>query len=170
MSAAALFGDGADDSGRLGRAVHRLLAGIEWWEGGDVRAWAAERRAEGEDAAAVAEAAACLEAAKLQTVFARPAGGAEVWRERAFEAVIDDAWVSGVFDRVVLVRGPEGVERAAILDFKTDREVGVEELRHRHAAQLELYRRALSGLTGLAAERIVASLVATDGCRLVPCT
>jgi hypothetical protein len=45
--------------------------------------------------------------------FAPPAAGGEVWRERAFEAVIDGVWVTGVIDRVVVERGADGRARRA---------------------------------------------------------
>jgi len=45
-----------------------------------------------------------------------------VWRERAFEIVLDKVWLTGVFDRVVIERNATGgAVRASVLIFKTDR-------------------------------------------------
>jgi ATP-dependent helicase/nuclease subunit A len=99
----------------------------------------------------------------LAAVWARPAGRAEVWRERAFEAVLDGAWVTGVFDRVVVRRDASGAAAAAtVYDFKTDRIAGPGELaaaKARHAPQLEMYRRAAAVLTGLDPSAILAEPV-----------
>ena len=107
-----------------------------------------------------------MRAPALTGVFAPPAAGGEVWRERAFEAVIDGVWVTGVMDRVVVERGAEGhTQRATVFDFKTDRvadEPG-EQARaaQRHAGQLDLYRRVVARLTGLTEVAVTAEVVFT---------
>jgi ATP-dependent helicase/nuclease subunit A len=113
------------------------------------------------------------------------AGGptTEVWRERAFEIVLDGAWVTGVFDRVVVARDAAGstlsassgqagspqagrAVRATVFDFKTDRlrGGGAEELGEaaaRHAGQMALYRRAAARLLALPEDAVTAELVFT---------
>jgi ATP-dependent helicase/nuclease subunit A len=90
-----------------------------------------------------------------------------VWRERAFEVVLDEAWITGIFDRVVVERDAAGRARAAtVFDFKTDALDGAADaaLAHaaaRHAAQLGLYRRAAARLAGLPAEAVRAEVVFT---------
>jgi hypothetical protein len=53
----------------------------------------------------------------LAAVFARPAadeGDPELlWRERAFEVVLDRHWITGICDRVVIVSRPDGFARRA---------------------------------------------------------
>ena len=90
---------------------------------------------------------------------------AEVWRERAFEAILGDSWVTGRFDRVVLTRDsaqkPVG---AVIYDFKTDRVATPEEVAAasaRHQPQLQWYRQAVQALTGLSLESIRCEVVFT---------
>jgi ATP-dependent exoDNAse (exonuclease V) beta subunit len=99
----------------------------------------------------------------MAQVFACRSGG-EVWRERAFEVVLDGAWITGVFDRVVIERDPAGRAFAAtIYDFKTDRmdEGGVKKIVARYAGQLAIYQQALARLEGLSASQVKCALVLT---------
>ncbi len=168
LPAAALFAAGAGHAASFGAEVHEVFSLVEWAEmrpaGGWVAAWA--KTGLGADALAVAQA--CVEAPALAEVWARPAvgaGKAEVWRERAFEVVIDGAWITGVFDRVVVARDAAGrATGVTVWDFKTDRaetETDVAAAIVRHAGQLNLYRRVAAVLTGLALERVVCELVLT---------
>ena len=163
--AAEMFALGGDGSAAdFGSVVHELFAEVEWADGAEIRRLTAKWAMCG---AAGAVALACLRAPDLTGVWARPssAASAGVWRERAFEIVLDGTWVTGVFDRVVVERDTTGrAVRATVFDFKTD---GVEHDADtgaavvRHAAQLNLYRRAAAVLSGLAASAVVGELVFT---------
>ncbi len=92
----------------------------------------------------------------------------ELWRERPFAVLREmndrPELLSGKFDRVVLVRAPDGrALRANILDFKTDRFGSPDEraaIETRYAPQLAAYRDALAALCPqLNAASITASLV-----------
>ncbi len=147
----------------FGTAVHVRLAEVAWrGEAGEAR-WEESCRAGG---VAGEEARACLHAPDLARVWQRPdSPRAEVWRERAFEVVLDGVWVTGVFDRVVVAADAEGrAVRATVFDFKTDRVSGEEEVAAavaRHAGQLNLYRRAVAMLAGLAPSAVGCELVLT---------
>lgn len=149
----------------FGSDVHRLLAEVEWAEktadGEYRRTW----RTRGTPDDVVMEALACVEAPELGPVWAAPEGRAEVWRERAFEAILGGAWITGVFDRVVIRRDPAGrVLTATVFDFKTDRVFEAAELSAatlRHSAQLNLYRQVAAVLLGLPACAVGAELVFT---------
>lgn len=103
-------------------------------------------------ARAHAEVLACLRDPEIQRWFLREAQGGEgaaVWRERAFDVILDGEWVSGVFDRLVF---PE-TGRATILDFKSTRlgEVSEERLRaaaSTYAGQVADYRQAMQMMVG----------------------
>jgi ATP-dependent helicase/nuclease subunit A len=155
-----------EDSGgavRFGRTVHDLLAQVEWGGPDELARWTSAWRHEG---VAGAEALACLRAPSLAEVWAKPpATRAEVWRERAFEVILDGAWVTGVFDRVVVGYDQAGAACSAVVyDFKTDRGAGAGPARAlaRHRGQLELYQRVLAILTGLTEESVSAELVFTE--------
>jgi ATP-dependent exoDNAse (exonuclease V) beta subunit len=151
----------------FGAAVHRLLAGVEWGPAvGSEDPWALSQ----EPREAVAEARAVLRATALAAVWTRPAGLCEIWRERAFEMLLDGVWLSGAMDRVVVERNPDGqAVRATVYDFKTDRvdENDLTQAATRHAGQMALYRRAVARLTGLAEKAIEARLVFTRIRRIV---
>jgi ATP-dependent exoDNAse (exonuclease V) beta subunit len=163
VDAASLFTLERKRASDFGAAVHALLAEVEWCESpADAErfetAW--RTRGIGDEAAA---ALAGLRAPGFARVWAHPAGSAEVWRERLFEAVLDGAWVTGVFDRVVVARDGSGrAIGAGVFDFKTDRIAGSEDRSKaevRHAPQLDLYRRAAAVLLGLAPGAVTAEIV-----------
>jgi ATP-dependent helicase/nuclease subunit A len=160
----ALEGAGAAD---FGTEVHKLLAEVEWAGQRDIEKITEEWARRG---AAGEEALACLRSPGLAAVWMRP-DRAEVWRERAFEVVIDGAWVTGVFDRVVIERDQTGrVLRATVFDFKTDRmadDAEVPAVVARHAGQLNLYQRVVMVLAGLKAAEVAGKLVLTRLRRLV---
>ena len=118
----------------------------------------------GVDPEAREEAMACLRAPELAGVWERPKG-AELWRERAFEIVIEGVWVTGVFDRVVVERGPSGrAEWVTVFDFKTDAvadEAGLRNAVRRHSAQLNVYRRVAAVLAGVVIDAVSCELVFT---------
>lgn len=146
----------------FGRAVHDLLAQVEWAGAPDTARWAAAWRSSD---TAGAEALACLQAPDLAEVWTKPAARSEVWRERAFEIVLDEAWVTGVFDRVVVELAETGRPcRATVYDFKTDRRAGpgLPRVATRHVAQITLYRRVVAVLTGLPVKSVGAKLVFTE--------
>jgi ATP-dependent helicase/nuclease subunit A len=164
VSGARLFALETRGAVEFGREVHAWLAAIEW--GGA----AAEGRLVAAGGSAAAKTAlACLRAQSLAGVWILPVGAdrAEVWREQAFEVVLDGAWVTGVLDRVVIECDEAGrAQRAAIYDFKTD--MDEEGALARHAGQMKLYRQAVARLTGLAPARVAAALVLAGSCQLVP--
>jgi ATP-dependent helicase/nuclease subunit A len=162
-----------------GVLVHRWMAEIEWLEGFD--ASDAEllelARPLTEDAALARETLAAFRRALTRpnacALLARPADGAhpadgdpEVWRERAFELALPEPdgsetlW-SGAFDRVVLERRGGKLERALLVDFKTDRvsKTDLEERVAFYRPQLASYRRVLARMTGLAESAIAARLL-----------
>ncbi len=113
-----------------------------------------------------------MQSAALKTVFARPKGRAEVWRERVFEIVLNGTWFTGVFDRVVVEQDPAGrAVRAWIIDFKTDRtgsgaDPAVRAV-EKHAGQMNVYRRVAAVLTGLPPGSVRCTLVLTAETRAV---
>ena len=166
LAGAGIFslGDVGAGAAEFGTAVHELLAEVEWASAGDAEKFAAVWAGRDSDAAAREEAVACLRAPALARVWKRNPP-AEVWRERAFEVVLDGAWVTGVFDRVIVERDASGrATGATVIDFKTDRVVSDSDTaaaRDRHAGQLNLYRRVVARLAALDEGAVGAELVLT---------
>ena len=89
----------------------------------------------------------------------------QLWRERAFDVVLENELISGVFDRVHLFD-----DRAEIIDFKTDRvgdEASLKQAAEKHAPQMTTYRQALAKLTGFAESTIRCNLMFTHSCKMV---
>jgi ATP-dependent exoDNAse (exonuclease V) beta subunit len=110
----------------------------------------------------LAEVKATLEKPGIRDVFTRPAGQFDLWRERRFIVETNTGFISGTFDRVVVLRSGEQVEAARIFDFKTDRlhdEGGVEARARHYRQQLELYRFALATMLNLPTSAIDAELL-----------
>ncbi len=151
----------------FGTAVHRLLAEVEWGPATDIEARWAHRAEPGE---VVREASAVLRAPGLAEIWTRPTVTSEVWRERAFEMLLDGVWITGVMDRVVVERDPGGrARRATVYDFKTDRvdETALDRAAARHEEQMAFYRKAAGRLTGLEPASVDAVLVFTRVARAV---
>lgn len=163
-----LFGKKRDRATDLGTEVHELFEEIEWLEDdAAVQAFLLEIK---EKASAIAfeHVRKVLENKDTRALFAKAEGASVVWREQTFSLLLEGEPVNGTFDRVVLKQDASGRWLSAeIIDYKTDRdikndadfEVGAE----RHRKQLEFYRKALSSLTGLPAEKISLRLVFTSG-------
>lgn len=148
-----------------GTGVHELLAGVEWSDGLDIALWAATAIERGAGDLVVGEAAAVLRAPELRTVFACPGDGWEAWRERAFEALIDGAWVTAVVNRACVSRDTEGrVREVWLYEFKTGGAVGIGEgagISKAHARQLATNRQVLAAATGVPSESVRGVLVYT---------
>jgi len=147
----------------LGSAVHAVFEKIEW-----LSSAAGVESILPPDAPAdvIAHVRSCLEKPEIIKMFAPPENRAEVWREQAFDIMMEGKWMSGVFDRVVIHRASDDrIERAEIIDYKTNRleQPGqIDELSAHYLPQLQTYRDVLARLINVAAERISLTLVFTD--------
>jgi len=166
VPAAQIFALAGGRAADFGDAVHALLAEVEWGDAVPEAVW----RRRGEPADVVREVAGCVQAPALAGLWRRREG-ADVWRERAFEIVIDGAWVSGVFDRVLVASETGGGRTVTVVDFKTDRVTSERELAEavrRHSAQLNLYRRVAAVLAGVPDTSVEAEIVFTGLRQRVP--
>lgn len=169
LDAGQLFGEWKGTASEHGRTVHALLAEVEWCLPGDeaLPRWLEQDwRRRGISRSGAAEAAGCLIASGLAPVWVRPAGVAEVWRERPFEIVDEQCWVTGVLDRVIVIGDEAGRPvRAVVYDFKTDRvdpSGDLKQAARRHAPQLHAYRQAVARLTALPASQVALEVVFTS--------
>ena len=166
--AARTFGLERNTGVAFGSTLHALLAEVEWGGAPAIELFSTAWSSVG---TAGVEALACLRAPALAPVWMRPTAHTEVWRERAFEVVLDGVWLTGVFDRVLVERDASGAASGAwVFDFKTDRpNSGGEEgiILAKHADQLQLYRRVAAVLIGLPEARVECALVMTASRSLV---
>jgi ATP-dependent exoDNAse (exonuclease V) beta subunit len=100
-----------------------------------------------------------LEKPIAKEVFTKPQSQTDLWRERAFDVMLDGQWVSGVFDRVAVHRSKNGVPDSAIIyDFKTDHGSPAE-IEERYAGQMEVYRKAVCSLLQLSPDCVKAQIL-----------
>ncbi|MEM7698391.1 MAG: UvrD-helicase domain-containing protein, partial [Verrucomicrobiota bacterium] len=112
ITAAQILSPDAAPARLLGTEVHELFETIEWYAR-DSEDHLPEGDA-GEEAVALVRLA--LGKSSIQQALSCPGPHAEVWREKAFEVLIDDEWLSGIFDRVTLV---DGTSEDIAQDYRT---------------------------------------------------
>ena len=72
--------------------------------------------------------------------------------------MIDGQWISGIFDRVQILRERGRPVKADILDYKTNRATP-EAIKEEYEGQMEQYRKAAAQLLGLPIENVTARTV-----------
>lgn len=163
-----LFALGAQDNLDLGTAIHELFERVSWI--GEVDAegliveWSeASSMREDLKRKAVDVFRQAMAASEIRRALTRPSGNVTLWREKRFEIVIDNRWVSGAFDRVVVLRDQSGKPlRATVLDFKSDEapdDAAAKVLAGQYRPQMETYRSVLSRMVGLDSAKVVLRLV-----------
>jgi ATP-dependent exoDNAse (exonuclease V) beta subunit len=169
-SAGRLFSEEGRQSRDLGSAVHEIFRRISWIDETDfdavIREW--EPTATHDlptKEMAVEHLRNAFSHKAIRDALTRPAGNVELWRERAFDMVLRDQWVSGVFDRVIVVKDGAGrVLRATVQDFKTDGVSDAAAIRttiDTYRPQMRLYGHALSRMLRLEASRISLQILLT---------
>jgi hypothetical protein len=90
-----------------------------------------------------------------------PGEDAEVWCEKRFIRFDEasGAVIPGAFDRVVIYRTNGNIDRAEIIDYKSDRLKTAGEFAI-YAQQLKSYRASLSALLDIPEEKIICRICA----------
>lgn len=157
---------------RRGSMIHRLFESVEWLAsdrgiGSDQRSLSELVRADCESdtecAAIVDQFLGMLRMPATAALLKRPcdAERLEVMREQAFAFREESVLYSGAIDRVVVRYAAGRPESALIVDFKTDRvheSEGIEARARYYGPQIDVYKRAVTLLTGLKPEQIGAQL------------
>lgn len=160
-----LFGAKSIQSRKVGLLVHKLLECVEWlspdkdfheslnhiWEETGLT------NLEGfqESANKISKASRQKD---FREIFHKPSEEIAIcWREKSFELVHGNAWISGIMDRVVLIREKEmgSISKATIYDFKTDKILNESD----YTSQVEIYALALSRITNMTGDCIEVKLV-----------
>ncbi len=169
-SAAALFHPERRQRLDEGVAVHRLLQEIHWEDELDIEAmtteWSATTTVETDIRdRALAHFRRAMRLPQVREALRRPDGHTVLWRERRFDVVLNDRWITGSFDRVVIRTDSDGMPQAAtIYDFKTDDIAAAQASTHGalYRSQMELYRAALARILPLPVSRIRTVLIYTS--------
>ena len=169
-SADELFSKAYRDSLDFGTAVHQLFEKVSWAEEVDIedlveKWWESSAYEEELKGRVVEHFRKTITSEDVRQILSKPSGNVELWRERRFEIILENQWVTGAFDRVTVVRDANGkAHRATLLDFKTDEIVSESELTsivERYRPQLALYRKALSRILRLDPSQITLQLLFT---------
>ncbi|MDD5093905.1 MAG: UvrD-helicase domain-containing protein [Dehalococcoidia bacterium] len=176
QNAGMLFDRAYRESLDFGTAMHELLAKVGWIEETDIEElianWSLKSSAEAEFKRRVIEKFRwALSIDEVRQALAHPEANTALWREKGFEIVLDDKWVTGTFDRVVIVTDQSGKpQRATLIDFKSDEISNDDKLAEsiqRYRPQLSLYAQSLSRMLGFDPSAIAIRLVFTGAGRVI---
>jgi len=85
-----------------------------------------------------------LETPSLRELFLRNGKAVELFCEQPIDAIVDNAWLSGVIDRLHLHRDGAGlVRRVEVIDYKTDGVERIEALVERYSQQMLAYQQVM---------------------------
>lgn len=159
---------GKNEAIDFGSAIHSLFEKVEWADKLDANAVAQEWIKTAPWPRTLTEAVAkefcrAIATPEIRQALSRPKENAELWRERSFEVVLGKRWVSGTFDRVVIIRDQNGQPTTAtIIDFKSNQIANAAELsayEKQYEQQMQLYRAALAELLNLPPDAITTKLL-----------
>ena len=140
------------DAAALGTEVHQALAGIEWID---------SRMPDLESLSSPAAnlVRGFMDKPVAREILTRPTNSVDLWRERAFDVMLDGQWISGVFDRVMVHQSPDSRPISAIVyDFKTDQGNSVD-IEARYEGQMEIYRKAACKLLCLTEAQVKSQIL-----------
>jgi len=170
MKASWLFNAESREVLQFGSAIHELFSEVEWGDSCDpdeiILNWKPDFSCSDIVLRDVkAQFRQVLSEPEIKKALSKPDGKAELWREKSFDVILDNKWISGIFDRVVVLLDAGGKPLSAQLtDYKsnrTDDPRKIEELARVYLPQMSLYRLALSNLLNLPEEKIETFLFFT---------
>lgn len=163
---ARLFARGNNTARELGSAVHEVFQQLQWLDSQrpELPPTATPIEVEAHRQFALTlEDAACRQALAKPTL--KSGETVELWREQAFEVIIQNHWTSGIIDRATINRDSSGQAlTASLLDYKTDNVASAAEATGRaglYREQMESYREAASLLLGIPSDKITLSILFT---------
>jgi ATP-dependent helicase/nuclease subunit A len=155
----------------MGTIIHRLFESVEWLPD-DTSTWHAilqPHRGMIPDQT-FHQLLSYIQQPDWISLFVRPhAVNCALWREKEFSVILNDQWIHGVLDRVIITYDVSGKpSRAHLIDFKTDKVDSQKDLLKRvehHRSQLQIYQNALRKL--LRTDHIRATLAFLSSGQLV---
>ncbi|MEM9079160.1 MAG: UvrD-helicase domain-containing protein [Verrucomicrobiota bacterium] len=147
----------------LGTEVHQLLAQIDW-----LKERGAPAPQTNQDLLAQASPQALQHLHNLTqnpdtlTLLTKPDQPHKLWREQAFEVLLDDHWTSGIIDRAHILLDNNGTPTSAhLIDYKTDPHP-TPKLIQTYTPQLKLYQKATAHILNLPPEKVQTTLLFTS--------
>jgi len=170
LRADSLFVHTTHDSLEFGRAIHELFEKVSWIDEVDIesliREWQETSSAPEETKQkAIEQFQQALVSGEVRQALSKPKGDIALWREKQFEIVLEDQWVTGAFDRVTIVKDSDGkLLEATVLDFKSNEIADNTELANtaeHYRSQLLLYGKALSRMLQIDPSQVTLQLLFT---------
>ena len=142
----------------IGNVIHALMEPLEWDVEGfllDLQAKAPGKATEALHQQAKAIIEVCLKSKAIAAALSDKPEGGTLLKERKFSLMIEPGQVlTGNADRIHLVPG----KSAVIFDYKSDT-CDLEELKTKHARQMNMYRTATSRIWGIPEDKIQCFLI-----------
>ena len=142
----------------IGNVIHALMEPLEWDVEGfllDLQAKAPGKATEALHQQAKAIIEGCLKSESVAAALSAKPEGGTLLKERKFSLMIEPSQVlTGNADRIHLVPG----KSAVIFDYKSDT-CDLEELKAKHARQMNMYRTATSRIWGIPEDKIQCFLI-----------
>ncbi len=165
-----LFTHVTRDSMELGQAIHELFEKVSWIDEFDtehlIQEWQESTRVSEETTRkAIDQFRKATASAGVRQALSRPEGNVALWREKHFEIVLEDQWITGVFDRVTITKDPDGTPiQATILDYKSNEitdDAELASMAEHYRPQLLLYGKALSRMLRIEPSQVGLQLLFT---------
>lgn len=138
----------SQDGRELGTLVHEVMFQVDWSDETELEPLLATH-----GLSLDSEAGKHVQTLMSLPELRKPSELVTLWREKKFESVMPEGWITGIFDRVVLF------ENGALLqDYKTNRYTGPETVEH-YRPQMEMYREVLADMLQLPADNITCQLL-----------
>ncbi len=165
------FSSGTANQRHLGTAVHELFETVEWLPD-DTDSWYSvlQPHQGSIPEETFRQLISYIRQPDWIPLFTRPQStDCELWREKTFSVILNNQWIHGVFDRVIITYdSSRRASQVRLIDFKTDRIDNQKDLLTRvehHRSQLQTYREALRQL--LRTDHIQATLAFLNNGQLV---
>jgi len=160
----------------FGNAIHGMFEAVKWIHGIDpetiINQWLKTSTYNPEvNRDSCQQFREAIQMQDVRQALTRPAGNVELWREKSFEIVLEEKWVTGQFDRVIIIRDDQGrATSAIILDYKSnriDQPAEFKKAADHYRPQLELYSQALSHILRIPEPSIKKQLLFTRAGKLI---
>ena len=159
----------------LGQAIDELFEKVSWIDEADteylIQEWQASTRASDETTQrAIEQFRKATASTEVRQALSRPEGNVVLWKEKHFEIVLEDQWITGVFDRVTIMMSPDGKPaHATIIDFKSNEiknDIELVSTAEYYRWQLTLYAEALARMLQLDTSRVNLKLLFSHACEV----
>jgi ATP-dependent helicase/nuclease subunit A len=163
-----LFSGASSNAMELGSAVHELFEELTWSDKDTpetvITKWQSRTSFNTDiQNSAIQLFTKALEFPEFYDALKQPENEAILWREKDFSVIINNQWINGSFDRVVIQKDISGnIIQATIMDYKTDRAENETELKQKaqiYSHQLETYSQVLQSILKIDQSKIKSLLL-----------